>query len=834
MIRPRPMPLLILTAPLAIALPAGAAESVSRPTLPGWSLAGEDGAATLWSNVANLGLDPDPSWYAQFNRSFADPNSGPNRNGFALSGNGGPFATGLSWSGGTDVPAWWNLSAGLGLRLDRGLSIGGRFAWQLPEGAQNNFATGDLGMTWRPMSWLGLSAVAWDLGSGERASTGVQPRVGPAIALRPWEDRILLGVDWTTPPGDPTQGKARASLRLRPAEAVMVRVFGDQDGTVGLGLEIFQGVAGMGVHGQSSATDLAGSPVGILTGRTSPDRAARLGGGPRIAHFKLDGAYPYRSASGFLARQQETWISLLSRLRLSADDPRVEGVLVHIQRAPGSLAKLEEARSEILRMRANGKKVVIYLDGAADNGTYYLASAANLVVLHPAGELDLIGLSAESLYLRGALDLVGVKPQYARRAKYKSAPEMFTNTEGSEAAREQLGAMLDDLSEVWSTAIGASRARDAEEMARVVDGGPYTAEEAREIGLIDRLAYPDQLEGLLEAEFGEKPRLDENYAIDRDTAGWRNPREIAVIIVDGTIVRGSSTGPGFFGGGFSSGSDTIVAQLEEARDRDVVKAVVLRVDSPGGSAFASDEIWRAVRRVEKEGKPVIVSMGSVAASGGYYVAAGARTVFAQPSTITGSIGVYAGPFLDFSGLYDKVGLNAELYTRGRKAGMYSSSKALDDVEFAALDHMVGATYDQFKSRVQEGRKLKPEEVEAVAQGRVWTGLRASKQGLVDEFGGFHDAVARARSEAGIPEKARVDLVSYHPVGGPGSPMVARPVQAPASPSLATKLVWRAGYQPPSRSLASLLDSPAADTLDTWSALKDEHVWVLMPMNIETE
>lgn len=819
--------LCILTALTAHADPA-------RPTLPGWSTAGDDGAAALWSNIANIGLDPDPSWYAQAS-SALQTTPGALARSFALAGNSGPLATGLSWSGGTDGPEWWSLSTGLGLRLDRGLSIGGRFAWQLPEGAENNFATGDLGITWRPISWLGLAGVAQNMGSGEKGSGVLEPRVGPALALRPWEDRILLGVDWTMPSNRPEDGLARATLRIRPLEAMMIRLAGDQNGMVTVGVEVFQGRAGLGAHAIADTAAFGDSVLGVVSARTSPDRAASLGGGPRIANFELDGSYPYRNPTGFLApAPQETWLGLLGRLRLASTDPRVEGVLVHLQRAPGSLAKLEEARAELLRIKENGKKVVVYLDGSASNGTYYLASAADLVVLHPAGELELIGLSAESMYLRGLLDRLGVEPQFAKRSAYKSAPETFTNTEGSSAAREQLNAMLDDLSAVWTEGIGTARSRDAEEVGRLVDGGPYTAEEAKEAGLVDRLAYPDELEGLLEEEFGKRPRMDEAYARSRDTRGWRNPREIAVVVVDGAIVRGRSRGPGFFGGGFTSGADTIVDQLDEARERLAVKAVVLRVDSPGGSAFASDEIWRAVRRLEKAGKPVIVSMGSVAASGGYYVSAGGRAIFAQPSTITGSIGVYAGPFLDMSDLFDKVGLNTELYTRGRKAGMYSTSKPLDAVEFDALDHMVGATYAQFKDRVATGRKLSPDDVEAVAQGRVWTGVRAQRQGLVDEFGGFHDALERARHEADIPEKAEVDVVIYRRLGGPGSAMVARPVglEAP-SPPLA-RLARHVGIQAPASPLEELGRVPGAELLQTWAALEEERVWAIMPLAIEVE
>ena len=243
--------------------------------------------------------------------------------------------------------------------------------------------------------------------------------------------------------------------------------------------------------------------------------------------------------------------------------------------------------------------------------------------------------------------------------------------------------------------IAQGRNKSVEDVQAIIDQGPFTVEEARQQGLIDAVAYPDELKKVVAKKIGRGNIYVKNY-VDTHT-GWRAPHEVAVIFIEGTITTGKSQQPGIFGGGRTAGSVTIREQLEEAAKTPSVKAVILRVDSPGGSALASDEIWRAVSEVQRDGKPVIVSMGGVAASGGYYVSASADAIFAQHSTITGSIGVIAGKF-SLAGLYDKIGANHESYIRGRNAGMFSMARPFDEHEFAAFDKMVGDIYGQFTSR----------------------------------------------------------------------------------------------------------------------------------------
>src|SRR6185436_6031690 len=337
------------------------------------------------------------------------------------------------------------------------------------------------------------------------------------------------------------------------------------------------------------------------------------------------------------------------------------------------------------------------------SSAYLLACSADKIYVHPAGGLELIGMSAELQFYRGTLDLVGVKPQVARRAEYKSAMEGFTNEEASDENREQMNALLDDLSGYLVKSIATARGKSEDDVWALIDGAPYTPQEAVDKGLVDGIAYPQDLEDHYDEIFPGGYNLVENYRVSDDTKGWRGPRELAVIYVAGEITTGRSSPPGLFGGGSSAGSDTIVDAIEKARRDPAVKGVLLRVDSPGGSAFGSDEIWREIERL-KEDKPIVVSMGGLAASGGYWISMNANAIYAQSTTITGSIGVISGKF-SLEDLYKKIGLKYEVYNRGRNAAMYSLSKPWDDVEYAAVDRMVGETYSRFKKKVSEGRSI---------------------------------------------------------------------------------------------------------------------------------
>jgi len=769
----------------------------------------------IWRNPAALAFDPDPSGYLGWSQALQ--NQGPGTLAGAVQR--GPLGVGALYRNGAYDQGWLSLQDGLGLRLGRRAALGVGMGWQIPEGPENNFLTWDVAMGWRPAQWLGVSLVAQNL-NNPGAALGVTQSFGGGIAWRPFQGRVLLGVDYRQ--GDlvpQAPGTFSATARIEPTDGLVLRAYGDQDGDVGGGLEVFWGRMGFGAQGRAGVQDGA-NPMGLAYLVTGDGDHSLLEYGHEVPEFVLDGSFPYQSDAGLFGAGHESWLHLLRRVQDAIDDPSVKGFVIHVDQAPGSWARVQELRELIHKARERGKITVTYLDRDTGNAAYVLAAGADRVYLHPAANLDLVGLSTEMTYLRGALDLVGVEPQFSKRAEYKSAPEQWTETGPTAASREEMDALLDDLSAGLCAAVAEGRGKTPEQVRDLVDHAPFTADEAEAHGLVDGTLYPDQLESSLEKDFRRSFDLNPDYRLDDEVTGWPAAREVAVIYVDGVITSGDSSPGGMFSGR-STGSDTLVRQLDQARRDDAVQAVVMRIDSPGGSAFASDEIWRATQRLRDAGKPLIVSMGGVAASGGYYVAAGADAIYAEPGTITGSIGVYSGHF-STAGLFDKVGVNTEIISRGRNAAMFSSSRPLDEEEFQTNDRLVGATYEQFKSRVAQGRHLSMEQVEVVARGRVWSGEAAKERGLVDELGGLDAAITRARQEAQIPDAALVELVSYgdREVGH----LPRRSVQA------LTRLVMAEALPQPTD--AAALVPPALAQLGTLSRLATDPVWALLPWNLE--
>lgn len=766
-----PMLLALALLPLpALAAEPGAAE---RPDLPFKSLAGEDGVHVLYQNPALMNFDRDPG-YAFYYRTNS-LSSGLNSFTVATTGDGLGLGVGYhQFLDPAGVSAgWWTFSTGASLRVAKGFALGSAIHWELPDGGDNNFVSWDLGVGWRPVPFLGIAGRVLNVGS-PAPDLGVSTEYGGGVAIRPWNDAITLGLDWraVAPPDAPVDQHGVASLRLKPLRGLWLRGWTDVPVTdpaaltVGAAVEVHAADVAIGLDGSADLTNPADPGVGGYIA-TTPRADQVFLPGKKVAEFDLDGSYPYSPQGGLLqGPAPEGYLTLLRRLKSAAEDPQVRGILVRVRDVPFSFAQVEEVRNLLLDARSARKGVVVYLDGSASNATYLLASVADRIYLHPAGGLDLVGLSAELQFYKGALDLVGVEAQYRKRAEYKSAPEQWTNTSSSDPAREEMDALLDDLAGQLQRGIATGRGKTPEEVKALIDQGPFTAQEALSDGLVDGLMYPDEVESELHKVFDRRGLfIDDSYEESPDHSGWQPQRAIGVITVDGAISEGESSTGGFLSGG-STGSDTVVRALDQARRTSAIKAVVLRVDSPGGSAFASDEIWRAVARLKDEDKPVIVSMGGYAASGGYYVSSNATAIYAEPSTVTGSIGVYGGKY-NLEGLFEKLHIESEAFDRGRNASMYSMSRPFDEVQLAALDRMIGDTYAQFTSKVSAGRNLTNEQVQEVARGRVWSGTAASQRGLVDAFGGLYDAVERARKEAGIDADTPYTLVAFDPWGDAG-------------------------------------------------------------------
>jgi protease-4 len=437
-------------------------------------------------------------------------------------------------------------------------------------------------------------------------------------------------------------------------------------------------------------------------------------------------------------------------------DARVQALVIRPSVTSALWGQVQEIHEAIEDFKTSKKPVIAYLE-AGGMGDYYLASAADRVVMMPGGQLDVAGLASYELFFRGALDKIGVFPDLLHVGDYKTASNTFTETGFTAAPREMTASLNHD----WYEAIVDSVARDRKlspEAARTALGnGPYLAEGAHEAGLVDELAYDDQLDDTPPVQ-GTSAIDGETYerAIDAEVPARETGGRIALLYAVGTIASGKSSfdAPG----GGVLGSDTFGEWLRKVRVDPAIRAVVVRINSPGGSAIASEAIWRQMQ-LTRDVKPLVVSMGDVAASGGYYMAAPAQVIVADPGTLTGSIGVVTGKFV-VQGALDKVGVGTGGASDGAFADIYSPFRPFSPAERAKVEEQMQATYERFLSRVADGRRETAEKVDAVAQGRVWTGRQAREVGLVDELGGLDHAIAIAKDRAKLDPSKPVRLVVY--------------------------------------------------------------------------
>lgn len=453
----------------------------------------------------------------------------------------------------------------------------------------------------------------------------------------------------------------------------------------------------------------------------------------------------------------EVW----SALRRAARDPRIKGVFLRPQRMAAGWGKLEEIRAGIEEVRKAGKPVHAWL---ASPGTreYYLASAADRISMAPEDVLDLRGLRVEAMYVKGTLDKLGVEVEVEHAGKYKDAGDMFTRTGMSPETREALDAILDDQYARLCQTLAASRKSSPEKIRALIDGGPYVAPKAVAAGLIDELVYEkDAAQKLEERASGkEKSKVTElsarNYLrIPPDTKGKR-VRQVAFLVAQGSILR--SAPADLFGEEQAITPKGIEQQVRLIEKDPSIRGVIVRVDSPGGDAVASDEILEHLKRLSRK-KPVVFSMSDVAASGGYYMAMTGDPIVAYPGTITGSIGVIYGK-ANLRGLYGKIGINKEILKRGQFADLDSDFQKLTPEGRARLRDTIDFIYAGFLKRVSEGRRKKVEEIEPFAQGRVWSGQRALGHGLIDATGGIDAAVELLRRKAGIRDDEMVRLAVF--------------------------------------------------------------------------
>lgn len=466
---------------------------------------------------------------------------------------------------------------------------------------------------------------------------------------------------------------------------------------------------------------------------------------------------PASPLAALRARNVPSLRELVMALRRARDDENVAGLIAHLSGPPLSLAQTQELRDAVSGFREAGKPAVAWAEsfGEVSPGTvpYYLATAFEEIWLQPSGELGFTGVSVDAVFLRGALDKAGVVPQFGKRREYKTAADTFMEKEMTGPAREMASRLAASAYEQIVAGVADRRKLTEDEVRALVDRAPLAAEAARDAGLIDRLGYRTDVYDAVRARCGEaEPKLLERYErkLRPKPADLlqRNRPVVAVVRVSGGISLGRSGGGGPFGGRTGAGSDTICAALRAVGQDKRVQAAVLRVDSPGGSYVASDAIRDEVLRLRSTGRPVVASMGSVAASGGYFVAMPADVIVAQPGTITGSIGVLTGKGVLRDALA-KVGIAREGVAEGRNARMYSSQQEFSDDQWKRLDEILDRIYDDFVTKAATDRGLPHADLEQVARGRVWTGADALSHSLVDELGGLERAVELACARAGL-------------------------------------------------------------------------------------
>jgi protease-4 len=475
-----------------------------------------------------------------------------------------------------------------------------------------------------------------------------------------------------------------------------------------------------------------------------------------VLSMKISGPLPDYVPDDVLSRifgpQPQSLSSVLTQFRKAKADKRIRAIILDVDASQTGWAKAEELRAAIEDFRASGKPVYAYMEMGL-NKDYYVAAACDKIYMPPPGELFIMGLAADVMFFRGSLDKLGIYPDLYQIGKYKNAGDTFTQKQMTEAHREVVNSLLDDLYGRYREGIARGRGKTTEDVDKLINNAPYNARAARDAGLIDGALYREELEkeikkalGYAEQDELRQVKTSDYKKITQESLGLNKGEKIAIVYASGDIMSGNSQ----FGSGGQEviGSESLVKELNQVRDDKTIKAVVLRIDSPGGEGLASDIIWRGIESLKAK-KPVVVSMSDVAASGGYYIACNANKIVAQPSTITGSIGVVGGKPV-IKGFYDWIGVTNEYVLRGTNAGLFRESEKFNDSEREKFLEFLKTTYDDFTSKVAKGRGKDQAYIDSIGQGRVWTGRQGREKGLVDEYGGLDKAIEIAKQLANIP------------------------------------------------------------------------------------
>ena len=702
-----------------------AASPKARTHLPSSSIAVSDDALATFFNPSGLGTGRGLNLY--YLRTYQSDWAGDDA--FFLAVPNGGFGVEFATANADTTFTRYTLSGGQ--HLGHALYLGTSYSWiNSDDKTYDAFHSLSFGLMYR-RRYFSIGAMARDLNQPKLLGEKLGRTYDLGLAIRPGTWRTTLSIDMQKTQG--VEGiDLRYAMEVRPIRELMLR------GTLNSDLS-FDVRFGINIGNW-----------GIGTGNTfNENRELQTGVGYfHFSNIPTTKQLPRRRI--FLDLQMH---SLKEVLSIAKSDEDIAGILVRINGSSYGMAQLQEMADAILDFRESGRVVLCYLTNCS-TGDYIVASTCDGILMHPSAEVRLIGLRTERTFYKGILDMLGIRADLERIGKYKSASEAFTRKEMSEAQREIQNIILDDLYEQLIDTIADGRGWTPEDVKKRIDAGPYTAKQAFAAELVDRLVYEDELTDVVTELTDDRTDLISSnaYADSRmDSQDWRIPQpKIAIIEAKGLMVTGDSfidplTGTQVMG------ADTIVSAIQEAKGDDSIKAVVLRIDSGGGLVIAADIIWRALVQLT-EVKPLVVSMGDVAASGGYYIAAPANVIIAEPGTITGSIGVVSGKY-SLKGLYEKLGIQKEILKRGEHADFYTDYGDYPPSEQEIIQQQIKEIYDDFITKVALGRsELTTTEVDELGRGRIWSGRQAKENGLVDELGGLSLALAIAQEYAGLQGK----------------------------------------------------------------------------------
>ena len=673
---------------------------------------------------------------------------------------------------GAGFSGWWDdnvsmrkftLSSSMNI-FENTASIGIGYTWFDPTVTTSPFSGKDfytLGIIVRPLEWFSLGLVRRG-GVDFPGDADIETAYRAGFAVRPLGEDLTITADLET--GTVLDDYSfSAGFEVRPLEGLAVRFDAGED-YLSLGLEAGFGNAAIS-YGATGDDDYSySSSRGDITFSTGPGPNLLAPSG-LFVRFET-GDFDELRQRAFLSPVQPCFTETVLLLDRIASDNSIAGVIVDIEGSAGSLAQAEEVRNLLQRIKGSGKKVYFYLE-TGGNAEYYLASCGSMIWMHPAGRVSFAGLASEAFFLRDFLDRFGIYPDLLHIGEYKSASDMLTRSDMSDAQRRATTVLLESLQRELTAGVANGTGLEPAQLRAIMNAGSYTAERAVTAGMVSGVCYQDEIEKEISDELGGGISVIslESYAASLPASDeWGPGRHIAVVVASGAIMNGESGSS--FPFGRIMGSETVCDLLREAASQTGVGAIVLRIDSPGGDALASADMHHTVERIRRE-IPVIVSMGGVAASGGYYMACGADRIFADRMTVTGSIGIISGKF-SFGGMMDSLGINIEEVSTGPMASMNSPFRPYTDRQRDRAFDLMEDGYNLFVETVARGRDMTFEEVDIIGQGRVWAGTDALETGIIDECGGVIDAVYYAARLTGMDIDREPEDLIYPTPSFPGN------------------------------------------------------------------